>query len=175
MSARRAKGRASAARRTGAARAPRLQVAVDDASRAAGVPAAAALRRAAAAAIAAGRRARRDASLAIRIVGRREARAINRRWRGKDYAPNVLSFPVALPAGVASALLGDLVICAPVVAAEARAQGKAPAAHWAHMVVHGVLHLLGHDHMRKADAARMERLERRILAGLGHPDPYDAG
>ena len=98
-------------------------------------------------------------------VGRREARAINRRWRGKDYAPNVLSFPVALPAGVASALLGDLVICAPVVAAEARAQGKAPAAHWAHMVVHGVLHLLGHDHMKKPDAARMERLERRILAG----------
>jgi probable rRNA maturation factor len=158
------------------ARRPRLTVGIDDASHAAGVPGAAALRRAAAAAVAAGRRGSRDAELAIRIVGRREARAINRRWRAKDYAPNVLSFPAVLPRdlprSVRSALLGDLVICAPVVAAEARAQGKSAAAHWAHMVVHGVLHLLGHDHLKRADAARMERLERRVLAGLGHPDPY---
>jgi len=156
---------------------PRLRVAVEDASRAAGVPSSVALRRAAAAAVAAGRRARGDAALAIRIVGRREARSINRRWRAKDYAPNVLSFPAALPAGlpkrVKQALLGDLVICAPVVAAEAKAQGKTAAAHWAHMVVHGVLHLLGHDHMQKPAAQRMERLERRILATLGHPDPYE--
>ncbi len=157
-------------------RTPKLRVAVEDASRTAGVPTATKLRRAAVAAITAGRRSRADAALAIRIVGRREARAINRRWRAKDYAPNVLSFPAALPAGlpkgVRRALLGDLVICAPVVAAEAKAQGKTAAAHWAHLVVHGVLHLLGHDHMQKAAAARMERLERRILADLGHPDPY---
>lgn len=170
----------SAAKPKPAARAPRLQVAVEDVSRAAGVPAAAALRRAARAALVAGRRGsskgRGDAALAIRIVGRREARAINTRWRAKDYAPNVLSFSAALPAGLPrglrQALLGDLVICAPVVAHEARVQRKAPAAHWAHMVVHGVLHLLGHDHQQKAAAARMERLERRILATLGHPDPY---
>lgn len=148
-----------------------LRLAIDDVSRAAGVPSATALRRAALAALAATRR-RRAAALAIRIVGRAEARRINRRWRAQDYAPNVLSFPAltALPRG--AALLGDLVICAPVVAAEARAQRKPPAAHWAHMVVHGTLHLLGHDHLKKADAARMERLERRVLAALGHPDPY---
>jgi len=163
---------AVARRKPPARRAPRLAVAIEDASRAAGVPSAAALRKAAAAALAVGRRARRDAALAIRIVGAREAKAINRRWRGKGYAPNVLSFPAALPAGVPSPLLGDLVICAPVVTAEARAQGKRPGAHWAHMVVHGVLHLLGHDHARPAEALRMERLERRALATLGHPDPY---
>ena len=87
---------------------------------------------------------------------------MNLKYRGRDYATNVLSFAAS----------GDVVICAPVVAAEARAQNKAAAAHWAHMVVHGTLHLLGHDHLRHADAARMERLERRVLAGLGHPDPY---
>lgn len=157
-------------------RAPQLTVAIEDASRAKGVPAAASLRRAARAALAAGRRGQGAAALAIRIVGSREARAINQRWRDKDYPPNVLSFPVALPKGmpraVTRALLGDLVICAPVVTREARTQGKKPAAHWAHMVVHGVLHLLGHDHQQKAAAARMERLERRVLATLGHPDPY---
>lgn len=176
MSARRPVARRPA--RAAARTAPRLRVAVEDHSRAAGVPGAAALRLAAAAALAAGRRRQEDAALAIRVVGSREAKAINRRWRGKDYAPNVLSFPALLPAGApraaAGGLLGDLVICAPVVAREARAQGKAAAAHWAHMVVHGVLHLLGHDHLDAAQAVRMERLERRILAGLGHPDPYRA-
>jgi probable rRNA maturation factor len=158
-----------------ARRAPRIAVAVEDASGAAGVPAAAALRRAARATLLGARR-RRAATLAIRIVGTREARAINRRWRRKDYAPNVLSFPAALPdaarRALAGAPLGDLVICAPVVAREARAQRKPAAAHWAHMVVHGVLHLIGHDHQRPREAARMERLERRVLASLGHPDPY---
>jgi len=117
----------------------------------------------------------RHAELAIRIVGKRESRRLNAHWRGKDYATNVLSFPVeGLPPVVRPRPLGDLVICAPVVAAEASEQGKTQAAHWAHMVVHGVLHLLGHDHEQDAEAVSMERLERRILAGLGFPDPYAA-
>ncbi len=97
---------------------------------------------------------------------------LNRRYRHRDYATNVLSFPVELPAGIATPLIGDLVICAPVVAREAAAQGKPARAHWAHLSVHGVLHLLGHDHIVEADATRMEALERRILATLGIADPY---
>ena len=117
----------------------------------------------------------RHAELAIRIVGKRESRRLNAHWRGKDYATNVLSFPVeGLPPVIRPRPLGDLVICAPVVAAEALEQGKTQSAHWAHMVVHGVLHLLGHDHEQDAEAVRMERLERRILARLGFPDPYAA-
>ena len=117
----------------------------------------------------------RHAELAIRIVGKRESRRLNAHWRGKDYATNVLSFPVeGLPPIIRPRPLGDLVICAPVVAAEACEQGKTQSAHWAHMVVHGVLHLLGHDHEQDAEAVRMERLERRILAALGFPDPYAA-
>lgn len=124
------------------------------------------------AAAAAGARGR-HAELAIRIVGKRESRRLNAQWRGKDYATNVLSFPVeGVPSVVRPRPLGDLVICVPVVAAEAREQGKTQSAHWAHMVVHGVLHLLGHDHEHDAEAERMERLECRILAGLGFPDPY---
>lgn len=126
------------------------------------------------AAVAAGARGR-HAELAIRLVGKRESRRLNAHWRGKDYATNVLSFPVeGLPSVVRPRPLGDLVICAPVVAAEAMEQGKTQSAHWAHMVVHGVLHLLGHDHEQDAEAVRMERLERRILGGLGFPDPYAA-
>jgi len=117
----------------------------------------------------------RHGEMAIRIVGKRESRRLNAHWRGKDYATNVLSFPVeGLPAVVRPRPLGDLVICAPVVAAEALEQGKTQTAHWAHLVVHGVLHLLGHDHEQDTEAVRMERLERRILAGLGFPDPYAA-
>ena len=124
------------------------------------------------AAVAAGARGH-HAELAIRIVGKRESRRLNAHWRGKDYATNVLSFPVeGLPAIVRPRPLGDLVICAPVVAAEASEQGKTQSAHWAHLVVHGVLHLLGHDHEHDAEAERMERLERRLLAGLGFADPY---
>lgn len=126
------------------------------------------------AAAAAGARGR-HAEMAVRIVGRREGRRLNAQWRGKDYATNVLSFPVqGLPRALRPRPLGDLVICAPVVAAEAEAQGKTLAAHWAHLVVHGVLHLLGHDHERDDEASRMERLERRVLARLGFPDPYAA-
>jgi len=138
-----------------------------------GVPAAASFRRWAAAALrGAGRR--RAAELSIRIVGAREGRAMNHTYRGRDRATNVLSFPVELPPGVRLPLIGDLVICAPVVAREAAEQGKAPRDHYAHLTVHGVLHLLGHDHLEPAEAARMEALEIRILAALGIADPYAA-
>jgi probable rRNA maturation factor len=135
----------------------------------AGLPAAVSFRRWAAAA-AQGRIKRAD--LAIRLVDAKEGRALNRHYRGKDYATNVLSFPVELPAGVTLPLLGDLVICAPVVAKEALEQGKPLAAHYAHLTVHGVLHLLGLDHEDTREAEAMEQLERDILAKLGLPDPY---
>jgi probable rRNA maturation factor len=108
--------------------------------------------------------------LGIRVVGAGESRALNARWRGRDRPTNVLSFPAA-PA-LRGRQLGDLVVCAPVVAREAREQGKPLAAHWAHMIVHGTLHLLGFDHARAADARRMEGRERRLLARLGIADPY---
>jgi probable rRNA maturation factor len=135
----------------------------------AGLPAAVSFRRWAAAA-AQGRIKRAD--LAIRIVDAKEGRSLNRHYRGKDYATNVLSFPVELPEGVSLPLLGDLVICAPVVAKEALEQGKPLAAHYAHLTVHGVLHLLGLDHEDDREAEAMEQLERDILARLGLPDPY---
>lgn len=119
-----------------------------------------------------GARRRKPAELSIRIVGEREGRELNRRYRGKDRATNVLSFPAELPRGIDSPLLGDVVICASVVAREARAQGKNPRAHYAHLTVHGVLHLLGFDHHNEGDATKMEALETRALAGMGIPDPY---
>jgi probable rRNA maturation factor len=113
----------------------------------------------------------------VRVVGAAESRRLNKGWRRQDHATNVLSFPAPVARGRAVAAgeprsLGDLVICAPVLAREARAQGKPKAAHWAHLVVHGSLHLLGFDHERAADACRMERREKRVLAALGFPDPY---
>lgn len=113
-----------------------------------------------------------DSELTIRLVDEEEGRELNRTWRHKDYATNVLSFPVELPPGVRSPLIGDIVICAPVVAREAAEQDKRLRDHYAHLTVHGVLHLLGHDHENDADAERMEKLEVRILAGLGIADPY---
>jgi probable rRNA maturation factor len=117
--------------------------------------------------------------LTIRIVGAAESRVLNRTWRGKDKPTNVLSFPsdtsVAPPSvrkGEDSLPLGDLAICAPVVAREAREQGKNPRAHWAHMVVHGVLHLLGYDHENDRDADDMESREVTILARFGYANPY---
>lgn len=112
------------------------------------------------------------AEVVIRVVGEAEGRRLNRDYRDKDYATNVLSFPFEAPPPVLSELLGDLVLCAPVVAREAAEQGKVPIAHWAHLVVHGVLHLRGYDHQTEDEAAEMEGLEREILAGLGFPDPY---
>jgi probable rRNA maturation factor len=151
----------------------RLDVAVGYALPRAGIPAANSFRKWVAAALA-GRI--READLAIRIVGAREGRALNRHYRGKDYATNVLSFPAelpdGLPEGVRLPLLGDLVICAPVVAREAKEQRKPVAAHYAHLTVHGALHLLGWDHEDPREAECMEQLEREILAGLGLPDPY---
>ena len=101
-------------------------------------------------------------------------RALNRDFRGKDYATNVLSFPTDLSPEVKSPLIGDLAICAPVVAREAEEQGKRLRDHYAHMVIHGTLHLLGHDHVDDHDAERMEALETRLLAALGIADPYAA-
>jgi probable rRNA maturation factor len=110
--------------------------------------------------------------LVIRIVDEAESRRLNRDFRGRDQSTNVLSFPSDLPPEVASPLLGDLVICAPVVIREAQQQGKTELAHWAHMVVHGVLHLQGYDHQTDEEAERMEGLERTLLQRLHFPDPY---
>ena len=112
------------------------------------------------------------ADLAIRVVGEKEGRALNRHYRGKDYATNVLSFPAELPEGVTLPVLGDIVLCAPVIDREAREQGKLHTAHWAHMTVHGVLHLLGFDHDDPLEAEAMENLERDVLASLHIADPY---
>ena len=135
------------------------------------VPAAVSFRRWVAAALD-GARYGKPAELSIRIVNADEGRILNKQYRHRDYATNVLSFPAELPEELVLPLLGDLAICAPVVAREAAEQGKPPRDHWAHLCVHGVLHLLGHDHVRKQQAQRMEMLEKRILAGLGIVDPY---
>ena len=118
--------------------------------------------------------ARAGGEVAVRIVGETEMRALNARYRHRDQATNVLAFRAELPPCVDVPLLGDIVVCAPVVAREAREQHKRQRAHWAHLVVHGTLHLLGHDHGRPRAAATMEALETRILASLGFPDPYRA-
>ena len=112
------------------------------------------------------------ADLAIRVVGEKEGLALNRHYRGKDHPTNVLSFPAELPEGVQLPVLGDIVLCAPVIEREAREQGKLASAHWAHMTVHGVLHLLGFDHDDPIEAEGMENLERQILARLDIADPY---
>jgi probable rRNA maturation factor len=120
----------------------------------------------------AGRRER--AELGIRLVDEAEGAGLNRRFRGRRGATNVLSFPFEPLPGLGECdLIGDLVICAPLVAREAQEQGKTLEAHWAHMLVHGVLHLLGYDHVGDVAAAEMERLETRILCGLGFPPPYE--
>ena len=116
---------------------------------------------------------RRKVEVNILIVDVEAGRRFNRQYRHKDYATNVLSFPWEPAPGERSRLLGDLVICAPVVAREAAEQGKRPRDHWAHLTIHGVLHLLGHDHETPAEARRMEALEIRILAGLGIRNPYE--
>jgi probable rRNA maturation factor len=111
------------------------------------------------------------AQIAVRIVGEDEGRGLNRDWRGKDHATNVLTFDYERDPVV----MADLVLCAPVVEREASAQGKALDAHYAHLLVHGVLHAQGWDHDRIADARRMEARESELLQALGFPDPYRPG
>jgi probable rRNA maturation factor len=126
------------------------------------------------ASVALGRRAA-GRELGVRVVGPSESRRLNSRFRGKDHPTNVLSFPAApLPASALSEArpLGDLVICPQVLRAEAREQQKSLRAHWAHLVVHGALHLIGYDHGREAEASRMERREIRVLRRLGFANPY---
>ena len=135
---------------------------IQRASRASHIPPDATLRKWARAALS------RDANVTLRYVAETEGRRLNRSYRGKDHATNVLTFIYA-----AKPLEGDVVICAPVVAREAKAQGKAVAAHHAHLLVHGLLHLQGFDHERRGEAEMMEDRERRILAKLGFKDPYE--
>lgn len=113
-----------------------------------------------------------EAELCIRLVDPEESRELNHQYRGKDKSTNVLSFPFEVPDDIPLNLLGDLVICAEVVRREAEEQNKPLHNHWAHMVVHGTLHLIGYDHINDEDAEEMEQLEREILAQLDIPDPY---
>ncbi|MHB8454264.1 MAG: rRNA maturation RNase YbeY [Acidiferrobacterales bacterium] len=114
--------------------------------------------------------------LVVRIVDETESAALNHQYRQKTGPTNVLSFSYETPVSQEIAdpvLLGDIVICGPVVVREARSQGKEVAAHWAHMVIHGIMHLRGYDHIHDTDAKIMEELESRVVRRLGFPDPYD--
>jgi probable rRNA maturation factor len=144
---------------------PRLRLSVQYAVRARDLPSRAQLRRWARAAL------ERDARVTVRIVGGAEARTLNRHFRGKRHPTNVLTFVMREQ----PRLEGDLALCAPIIAREARAQRKSAAAHYAHLVVHGVLHLQGYDHERAREARVMERRETQIVTRLGYPDPYGSG
>ncbi|GIU18366.1 MULTISPECIES: rRNA maturation RNase YbeY [unclassified Shewanella] len=113
-----------------------------------------------------------EAELTIRIVDVEESQELNKTYRGKDKPTNVLSFPFEAPPGIELPLLGDLVICAEVVKQEAIDQNKPLLAHWAHMVVHGCLHLLGYDHIDDSEAEEMESLETQLIENLGYTNPY---
>jgi probable rRNA maturation factor len=143
-------------------RAPELALTVQYVTRSAQLPSRASLGKWVRAALG------KSACIALRIVGAREARCLNRRYRGRDHATNVLTFVYS----DRRPLAGDIAICAPVVAREARTRGISAEAHYAHLVVHGMLHLQGYDHERASEARRMERLEVRILAKLGFGNPY---
>jgi probable rRNA maturation factor len=147
-------------------RLPRLDLALQYAAPRTGLPARASVAAWVQAAL------ERAARITVRFVGAAEARHLNRRYRRRDYAANVLAFRYSAPR--ARSIEGDIVLCAPVVAREAREQAKAPRAHYAHLAVHGALHLQGFDHATARGAARMEARERRILARLGFADPYSA-
>ena len=148
-----------------------LDVEVQVALETAGLPTAAELRQWVAAALA-GAGYTQAAEVLIRLVNEAESASLNQTYRHKPEPTNVLSFPCEAPAGVDLRLLGDIVLCAPVVMREAVEQNKPFPAHWAHLVIHGVLHLLGYEHQDPGQARVMENLEIRILAGLGYPDPY---
>lgn len=141
---------------------PRLSLSVQRAMRASDAPSRTQIIQFARAAL------ERDAEIAIRIVNEAEGRQLNHDYRHKDYATNVLSFVYE----TAPVVLGDLVLCAPVVTREAQEQGKSAMAHYAHLIVHGVLHLQGYDHENDADAAVMEAREIEIVTGLGFANPY---
>lgn len=149
-----------------------LEVELQLASDSGAVPDEAQIRRWAEAALAG---KREDAELVVRVVDEAESAELNGTYRGKDQPTNILSFPFEVPPDVPCSHLGDLVVCAPVVKREAAEQGKALDAHWAHMVVHGVLHLLGYDHVEDEAAEAMESEEIRIMQSLGYSDPYREG
>ncbi|MBU2884638.1 rRNA maturation RNase YbeY [Gilvimarinus agarilyticus] len=116
---------------------------------------------------------RAQSEVSVSIVDAETSQRLNGQYRGRDYPTNVLSFPADLPEELGLPLLGDLVVCAAVVEREAREQGKPPQAHWAHMLVHGTLHLLGYDHIEDCEAEQMEALETTIITGLGFAPPYE--
>lgn len=142
-------------------RTPRLELSIQGHAAFSGLPARSTLRRWAAIAL------RRNATIVLRFIGIREARRLNREFRGQDHATNVLTFDY-----MATPVRADIVICVPIVRAEAQAQHKTARAHLAHLVIHGMLHAQGHDHQHPAQADRMERLETRLLARLRMADPY---
>ena len=150
-----------------AAKAPKLSLSVQYALAGDGLPTRPQLRQWVKAAL------QQDAEITLRIVDAPEGQELNRDYRGKDYATNVLTFVYDdMPAETGLPLMGDIVLCAPVVAREAAEQGKSLLAHYAHLVVHGVLHLQGWDHESDDDALQMETEEREIMHALGYPDPY---
>ena len=113
-----------------------------------------------------------EAEVSVYIVDESESQELNHQYRGKNKPTNVLSFPADIPDEVGVPLLGDLVVCAPVVEREAQEQGKTLEAHWAHMLIHGTLHLLGFDHIEEDEAEVMEALETRLMTQLHYPAPY---
>ncbi|HSD60539.1 MAG TPA: rRNA maturation RNase YbeY [Burkholderiales bacterium] len=141
---------------------PRLRLALQNPARSRSLPPAARFRRWARAAL------ERDADITLRVVGEPEGRRLNRDFRGSDHATNVLTFVY----GERAPLAGDIVLCAPVVRREARSRGIAAEAHYAHLTVHGTLHLQGYDHVRRRETEAMEALESRILLRLGYADPH---
>lgn len=157
--------------------APRLALSVQYGVRGAGLPVPSTLRRWARSAL------ERDAEVTLRFVGEREGRRLNAGFRGKDYATNVLTFVYDAVVNErqrgrrrnAAPLAGDIVLCVPVIRREAAAAQRSLRAHCAHLVVHGMLHLQGHDHQDDAQATAMESRERLLLARLGYPDPYARG
>ena len=114
----------------------------------------------------------RDVEVGVRIVDESEIIELNQRFRKKTEPTNVLSFPFEDPPGTQTDVLGDVVVCAPIVSSQAQTEGKPLSAHWAHMVVHGIMHLRGYDHETPEEADAMEHMETHILEGLGFPDPY---